>query len=171
MNDILSNRLWIGLLIGSVLINGVLLGVTLNRSLDRPNPVSMEDNAPNSLGRFNPRAFIMALPEEDREAGRDRLMAGRDDMRSLMQNVMQTRRQVWALINAEDFDAQAVQAAMDDVRQARSELEAHGERVVLEIVSALDREERQEALRGAYSGRGEFGRRRPGHDRRRSQTP
>lgn len=165
----MSNRLWIFLLIGSVLINGVLLGVTLHRSFDPKPNTRMEVQAPASIGRFNPRAFMEALSEEDREIARDRLREGQSEMRALMRNTIEARRRVWNLMNEEQLDLEAVQIAMTEARQARSALETHGESIVLEIISELDQEERQNAFRSAYPIMNPMDRR--GHRREQRRQP
>lgn len=154
----LTANLWVGLLVVSVLVNGVLAGVLIQRALSGPQiaaPVHAEHRA--ARGRFDPHAFLAALPEEARPAARQRLREGASEMRPLMHEAMQARRAAHDALVAEPFDGAIALAALARVRAARDDMEAHGEAVVLDIAADLDPATRRRVLREAWSGRPPFG--------------
>lgn len=154
----LTANLWVGLLVVSVLFNGVLGGVLIQRALSGPQIAApAHDGHPAARGRFNPHAFLMALPEEVRPAARQALREGAGEMRPLMHEAMQARRAAHDTLAAEPFDSAAALAALARVRAARDAMEAHGEAVVLDIAARLDPQTRRRVLREAWSGRPPFG--------------
>ncbi|WP_270375244.1 periplasmic heavy metal sensor [Marinicauda sp. Alg238-R41] len=164
----LAANLWVGLLVVSVLANGILIGVLLQRGFEQPG--AREDRALETVlgpGRFNPRAFYEALPEEGRAAARERMMEGRGEIRPLLREAGAARREAAAAILAEPFDTERAAEALRRARETRAAVEAQGERVLLDIVEGLDPQTRSEVLAEAYSGRPPFeGRHHRRHDRR-----
>lgn len=151
MTGIGSPKLLAGLLAASLLVNGVMAGIVIERGLDRPEERPRHERDGAVLrGPFNPRAFIEALPEDRREEARAALRDSLPEMRPLFREAGQARRAVDAAMTASDFDAEAVAAALDEARAARDAIESRGERTVLEIVSSLDPDDREAALRAAY---------------------
>ena len=146
-----SPKLLAGLLAASLLINGVMAGIVIERGLDGPGELPRHEREGAFLrGPFNPRAFIEALPEDRREEARESLRESLPEMRPLFREAGQARRAVEDAMTASDFDADQVAAALGEARAARDAIEAQGERTVLEIVAGLDPEDREAALRAAY---------------------
>ena len=151
-------NLWMALLIGSVLLNGVLLGVTLQRSFSPSAPSHVRSETVASPGRFNGPAFIQALPEDVREDARERLRQSRSVLGGLMRTAVQTRVEAMTLMQSETATEEDILQALQRARQARNEVEARGEIFVMEIIAGLEPEDRVRALNAAYSR--DFGRHR-----------
>jgi len=154
---------WIIALVGSVLINGVLVGYVVHRAADGPR-WQMRESHPGRIhersgppGRhgFDLRGFVEALPDEARAEARSRLRDSFSDMGGTARAGMEARRELDALLTAEDFDAGAVAAAMDRMREHQRAMEARVEAVVLDVVADLDAETRAAALQ---AGRARIGR-------------
>ena len=147
-----TTLLIIGLLI-SVLINGVLAGAMLQRASAgpdaRPGPQSVMGGP---RGGFRPGAFLQALPADVRSEARARMRDGAQELRPLARAAMRARLDAEQAVLAEPFDSDAAAEALAQARAARAALEAHGERVVLDIVDDLTPAERREALRAAWGG-------------------
>ncbi|MDF1768816.1 periplasmic heavy metal sensor [Maricaulis sp.] len=164
---------WITALIGSVLINGALVGYLVHHTTDGPDwqmRVPAPDSGPGrggapGRGGFDLRGFVEALPEASRQEARVRLRASFADMGDLARDGRLARRQLDTLLVADEFDTEAVAQAMAELRQIQREVEARIEAVVLDVVSELDAETRAAALQ---AGRDRMGRRGPppgGHRR------
>lgn len=165
---------WIALLVMSLGVNGVLAGVLAQRALTPAASVQETGRYMPGSGGFNPRAFIRALPEERQDSARRELREGLRELRPLFGELIARRRDMNALLHAEDFDEAAMLAAMAEIRSVRGRLDAGGEAVILAIVADLDAEARAAALEAAYTRRtgrrgagrrgGEPGGMRPPHD-------
>ena len=161
---------WIVALLVSILTNGVMIGFVLHKVSDgptfRPPPQHQAQGRQPRGDRFNYRAFIEALPEEQRGAARDRLERERSRTRDLFEQVRNAQIDARDAILAEPYDADAVQAAFRELRSARMDMEASLEAVILDIVADLDAQSRAAAI--------EAGRRpppRPRDGRRRRPPP
>lgn len=155
----LTSGLWLGLLVLSVLLNGILVGVLIERGGEGAplaGPDRIEAEAPP--GRFNPRAFLMALPEEVRPQARARLREGLREMRPLMRETLEARAAAALALTADPFDPERAATALQRARETRAAMEARGERVVLDIVADLEPETRRRVLAAAWSGRPPFAR-------------
>lgn len=174
---------WIVALVGSVLINGALVGYLVHRTADGPrwhlrdgsDHAMMRHDArggPGSPGSpdgpggrpgFDLRSFVDALPAEARDEARRRLRETFSDVRERGRESIEARRELDTLLVAEDFDADAVAAAMERMRTSQRAVEARIEAVVLDVVADLDAETRAAALQAGREriGRERFGRRGP----------
>lgn len=155
-----GRRFWIALLVISLGVNGVLAGILAQRTLTPAASVQETGRYMPGSGGFNPRAFIAALPEDRQDSARTELREGLRELRPLFGELMARRREMNALLRAEDFDETAMLAAMADIRAVRGRLDAGGEAVILAIVADLDADARAAALEAAYTPR--TGRRGPG---------
>lgn len=153
MGWIAGRRLWIALLIVSLLANGVLAGVLIQRKVSEARVEAPAERVLMHGGPFNPRAFIASLPEERQEAARLQLREGLREMRPLLRESFEARRRANEAMAAADFDAGAVLSAMAEFRQARARIDAAGEEVILAIVADLDAPTRAAALEAAYGPR------------------
>ena len=172
---------WIIALVGSVLINGALVGYLVHRTADGPrwyvrerlDSELPEGRGPRAQPGFDLRGFVEALPVAARDEARLRLRASFADMRDIALAGMVARRELDALLVAEDFDAEAVAAAMDRMRESQRAVEARIEAVVLQVVSELDAETRAAALQAGRDriGRDARDRHGPRHDRRDTMPP
>ena len=147
------NTLWIVLLLASVLANGVLAGVLIQRTGGPDAPISAAPESFNPAGRFHPRDFLSALPKERQGEAREALRAGLREAAPLRRAARRARRNAIRLLAAEPFDPEAAARALADTRAARAAVDAHAEAVILSIVADLPEAERRAALRAAWSGR------------------
>lgn len=165
-----GRRFWIALLVVSLGANGVLAGILAQRALAPASTAQETGRHLVGSGGFNPRAFIAALPEERRDGARSELREGLRELRPLFGEMIERRREMNALLRADDFDEAALLALTADIRAIRARLDAGGEEVLLNIVSDLDPEVRRAALEAAYAPRGRGmrrgGERRDGERRR-----
>ncbi len=146
-----TTTLLIAALLVSVLINGVLGGVLIQRAAHGPvERAGTEETLRGPAGRFRPAVFLQALPADVRGAARAQLREGARELRPMARAAVRARRDALATLQAEPFNAEAAAEAMSQARAARAALEAHTERVVLEIVGPLTAQERREALRAAW---------------------
>ena len=130
--------IWIALLVLSVLVNGILIGVLIQRGAGPGFEPHARHGEMHRPGRFHPEAFLAALPEETRERARERLREGRRDMLPLMREAARARREAARALSADPFDAEAAASALAEARAARAAMEARGEAVLLSIVEDLD---------------------------------
>lgn len=152
MGWIRSPRALVALLIISVLINGALAGALAQRQFAEPAAAPRAETRAMMRGPFNPRAFIAALPEDERAAARETLRGNMPAMRERFTEARDARREAETVLRADPFDPTAAAAALSEARAARARIEAEGEAVILNIIAGLDAETRQTVLNEAYSG-------------------
>jgi len=173
MNRILP---WIAALLISVLANGVMLGLVLNKVSDGPRfqPPQHDAGGQRARGdRFNYRAFLEVLPAAEREDARSRLESESPRLRELFQNMRIAQDNARDVLVMDPYDPLATQQAFDELRQARMAMESAMEAIILDIVADLDSDTRERAIHAGRRpperrGRGPRDRRRPPppHDRR-----
>jgi uncharacterized membrane protein len=150
-------NIWVVLLLASVLLNGVLIGAAARDGFGAAAPEAREPGERAGRGQprggFDLRGFVEALPEDARTDTRTRFNAARPELRGLGRDASRARRGALEALGAEVFQVEAAATALGEARQARNELEAATERVVLEAVADLDAETRREALRAALGPR------------------
>jgi uncharacterized membrane protein len=132
-----------------VLANGVLVGFVLQRTADGPDwrpPHGAGEHGGRGGPDFDLRGFMFALPEEARAEARERMRADWEEIRTLFRESRRAREDVEALMRAEDFDREAVAAALQRMRETRQRMETHMEGVLLDIVGDLDAQTRAAAL-------------------------
>lgn len=168
MSFFAGRTVWIALLLASLLANGVLAGILVQRKVASEVTQPGRDRT-DLRGSFNPRAFVAALPEDRQEAARRELRDGLRALRPLMRASFDARRRANEAMGSAEFDADAVLAAMAEFRAARAQVEAQAEQVLLDIVADLDPEARRIALEAAYAPREGRGMR--GRDQRRRNGP
>ncbi|MEN0652544.1 MULTISPECIES: periplasmic heavy metal sensor [Hyphobacterium] len=169
---------WVIALLVSVLANGAMLGLTLHSVSGGPRFDRGHDHTPPAGLRgdgFSVRAFLGALPPEDRESAAGRLRDGRDEVIAHMRDVRDAQQAVEAALRREPFDAEAVRSAMQNLRAARGELEGEIERAIIDIIADLPPEERmrvlEQGMRGDQGRRGLPPHRRPGDGPMRDGPP
>ena len=143
-------NLWIVLLLGSVLLNGVLLGAGARTWFGPERPIASEAAEPRR-GGFQLRAFVEALPEDQRREARQRAEGSRAELRGLVREAMITRRAAAQTLLAEPYDPDAAVDALEQARQARAALERATEARILEIADELDPDVRQAAFEAAMT--------------------
>lgn len=143
-------NLWIILLLVSVLLNGVLLGGSARSWFGPERPAAMEMSEPRR-GGFQLRAFVEALPEDQRREARARAEASRAELRGLVRETVMTRRAAAQALLADPYDPEAAAEALEQARQARAALERATEGRILEIADELDPDVRQAAFEAAMT--------------------
>lgn len=163
-------NIWIILLIISVLINGVLIGASARTWLAAPEPVTVQQDRPSGArGAFSMRAFMRALPEENRAEVRARFEAAGPELRELGREAWRARQLAQSALRAVPFDAAAAEAATAEARAARARFEARSEAVILEALAEMDAETRTRVIEATFAPREQDGRERPGRGQRRDQ--
>ena len=167
-----GRRFWIVLLVVSLGANGVLAGIVARGAFVSASAGEESARPAIARGRFSPRSFVAALPEERRSSARRELREGLRELRPLFSELIGQRRELNALLRAETFDEAAVLAVMAQIRATRARIDAGGEAVIVDIVSDLDPEVRSRALEAAYGSRGPRSGRRGGpHHREHRREP
>ena len=93
-----------------------------------------------------PRAFLRALPSETRAVMRQELVSSWQDSRETREAAMQARREAFAAMAAEPYDAARVRAAFERLRAADQAAIAVFHNNVTEAFGELTPEQRREAL-------------------------
>ncbi|MBX3430770.1 MAG: periplasmic heavy metal sensor [Hyphomonadaceae bacterium] len=93
-----------------------------------------------------PRAFLRALPSETRAVMRQELVSSWQDSRETREAAMQARREAFAAMAAEPYDAARVRAAFERLRAADQAAIAVFHNNVIEAFGELTPEQRREAL-------------------------
>ena len=149
---------WIIALLASVLLNGALAGFVLHRTADGPDwrPEHGERHRPHperSGPGFDARRFVFALPDDVRREARARMRSDMEEIGDLFEDSRTARDRAEALMRAEDFDREAVAAALQDIRDTRGRIERHMEAILLDVVEDVDAQTRSDALDAAKSER------------------
>jgi uncharacterized membrane protein len=142
-------NVWIVLLLVSVLANGVLIGAGARSWFG--DKAAREEILEARRGGFQLRAFVEALPEDERRAARAQAREARQELRGLIRDVALTRRAAAEAMLAEPFDQDAAAEALAQAREARAALERATETRILEIAAGLEPEERRAAFESAIS--------------------
>lgn len=142
-------NVWIVLLLVSVLANGVLIGAGARTWFSEE--ATREEILEARRGGFQLRAFVEALPEDQRLAAREQARLARREFRGLVREVALTRRAAAEAMLADPFDQQAAADALAQARGARAALERATETRILEIAAGLEPEERRAAFEAAIS--------------------
>ena len=124
----------------NLLLAGVV-GVWVVRPIFRGPP------APMDFGRVVER-MSHRLSETDAAALKKAYAAHRDEMSRLNDEIRNARRKVRDVLQSDSFDPDALKAAMDEVRAARSQLEAAIQNVMREGATAMSPEGRRRLARG-----------------------
>ena len=145
-------NVWIGVLLVSVLINGVLIGMVLqNQFSDTPNH-SHEEFEDARHQRFNPRAFVAALPPDHADRARARWRVNREAMREQFSAMQDARAQVIVALRQEPFDPDFMLESLNQVRATRADLEVRMEQSFIEILSQLPADERERVFMAGLQG-------------------
>lgn len=158
-------RGWRRAFVVSVLVNVLLMGGAVGYGVSARNAaaerlLTEDTQRARALVRpgdvwnreLNPRALLAALPPElRRQAARGFLEQGRG-ARHVVREGRRAREAALAEIFAEDFDAEAVGAALQQAREAEARMVARGHDVLLSVLSSLPEEERRAALQRVRDG-------------------
>lgn len=141
-------------LVVSVAANIFILGAVVGgkaAGLRVVGPWAAERGEIGRLGarEIDPRAYIAALPREQRRETMRRVMTERSDVRPLFREAHEARRAVGELMEAETFDPDALRAALDRVRAADAVLQARGHDFLIRLMEETPPEIRREALETA----------------------
>lgn len=149
-----SNGVSVGMivLIASIALNGLLGGYLLAKS-SAPTPTTIVN--PETPQRSGPdigdaRHIVGGLDRDRRREILDtafkNLNIERDQRpRALMQQRRKAQQRAKALGTADPLDRDALKAALQDVRAINTKLAVQGDALVLEVLSLMTAEERQQA--------------------------
>ena len=126
----------------NLLLAGVV-GVWLVRPIFRGPPRPMDFS--RVVERMSHR-----LGETDAAALKKAYAAHQDEMTRLNDQVRSARSKVRAVLSTEPFDPDALKAAMDEVRAARSQMEAEIQNVMREGATAMSPQGRQRLAHGPH---------------------
>lgn len=156
----MAGRAWRDvLLVVSLAINVFILGLALGgrAALWRdPGPPPAERQLARQLraGEFSPRAFIAALPPEQRRKAIARaLRAGRDSWPQVAEAGAARRAAVEAIL-ADPFDREAALAALARARAIEVKLKTEADRLVVDLLAELPPALRQRAIEASLSSEG-----------------
>ncbi|WP_081639612.1 periplasmic heavy metal sensor [Euryhalocaulis caribicus] len=138
-----------GLLLASLLINGVFLGMAIADRLDGPRrgPPEHMDRTSFVIG-----AFLRAAPEDKREAMEDEIRAHFREAMATRRRVWEAQKDVYAALVADPFDRPRAEAALEAAREAGLLVDVKGHEIMLDLVEDLDAETRKKALEAGFGG-------------------
>lgn len=124
-----------------LLIGGVAGAYGAGVRLQRPEaPRATVERLPG------PRAFIQALPEPTRTKVREDLASSWVESRARREAAVQARRDAFAVMAAEPYNAENVKAAFARLRQADQDAVAVFHDNIADVLTTLSPEERREAM-------------------------
>jgi uncharacterized membrane protein len=137
---------WRTLLFSSLAVNLLVVGAVAG-AWGAGVRLEREANAGAVVERFpGPRAFLQALPPETRTMMREELAASWGESRDKRQAAVQARREAFAAVAQEPYDAVRVRAAFERLRAADQTAIAVFHDNVIEAFGRLTPEQRREAL-------------------------
>jgi uncharacterized membrane protein len=132
----------------NLLIIGGLVGVAIavkNRPLAQ---AGMAQNLPSIEARsFETQQFFRSLPEADQKKARRLVAQNAKQNRQLARQYHLARKEVFYLLQADDLDSEALQAALQRMRRIEAERTEKAQAVLVEILAGLKPEHRQRAVR------------------------
>lgn len=137
---------WRTLLFVSVALNLLVIGAVAGAWLSgvrverEPNDSAVVERLPG------PRAFLRALPPETRAAMREELAASWQETRDTRQAAIRARRDAFAALAQEPYDAASVRAAFESLRAADQSAIGVFQNNLIEAFAELTPEQRREAL-------------------------
>lgn len=129
-------------LAGSVCLNLLLVGLAGGAFIRHGGPPPPE--APSGFDRVTLGRMFRALPEEAREAARDRIDARRDELRALARDRDAARAEIAGAMEGEPFDPAALEKAIDAAREAERRSRDLADMLLLDLASGLTAETRHE---------------------------
>lgn len=146
--------LFVSLAVNLLAIGGIagafLSGARLQQPAPEPEPTALVERLPG------PRAFMAALPPEARVKIRQDLATSWRESREQRQAAAQARRDAFAVIGEQPFDAARVKAAFEEMRAADQAALGVFHDNIIDTFANLSNEERTaaiEALRAATPAR------------------
>lgn len=129
-------------LLGSVALNGLLGGILLG-SKDKPDYIAQTGQA-----RGGPTGAIVGVlpPERRKELLRDTMSGSRGEMRESMRAVGEARQEVRELMMGEDFNSEALRAALSELHAREARLMEMTDDITIDILSQMTAEERKLAV-------------------------
>lgn len=144
MSDATSSKLPIWLIV-SLIANALLIGVLIGGGLGQrkagppPSAVGQEESIIRGIDR--------ALPDEERREVRQIFRRAFADSRDERVRVRNARRALGRLMNAEQYDAEAVRAGFEELREADAAMKARMHNLIADQFGTLSAEQRRVILR------------------------
>ena len=138
-----------GLLLASLLINGVFLGMAIADWMDGPRhgPPEHMDRTSFVIG-----AFLRAAPEDKRAAMENEIRAHFRDAAATRRRVWEAQKEVYDALVADPFNRARAETALAEAREAGLLVDEKGHEIMLDLVEDLDAETRKEALEAGFGG-------------------
>lgn len=137
---------WRTLLFVSLALNVLLIGAAGGAWLSGARVEREPSNAAVVERLPGPRAFLRALPPETRAVMRDELADSWRESRETRQAAVQARRDAFAAVAEEPYDAARVRAAFERLRAADQAAIAVFHDKVIEVLGEVTPEQRREVL-------------------------
>jgi uncharacterized membrane protein len=144
------NRSFIWILILSLAINLLVFGgmagmFVANKQNHTQRSVMVTPKLGNSS--FNGTRFLRSLPPIERKKAWAEVTKNNDKYRKNARQVRTLRRQVYFLLLAEQLNHEAIEAALEKLRQAENRASTDGQTLILEILDDLDLDTRRKAVK------------------------
>ena len=158
MSDATSSKLPIWLIV-SLIANALLIGVLIGGGLGQrkagppPSVVGQEEALIRGIDR--------ALPDDDRREVRQIFRRAYAESRAERVRVRNARRALGRLMNANPYDADAVRAGFEELREADAAMKARMHSLIADQFGALTAEQRRAVLRETNRGDRRRGDRKP----------
>ncbi len=150
--NISKNSLSIALLL-SVAINLLVLGAVGGITMaglrhDAPTVRTMTPGSAVNY-QFNPRAFLRALPENERRRAMRAMRSATGKHRQLSFAIMRTRAELGELLAAEQLDTNEIESRFKHLNQLEAETQKLGQSIVIKILADLDPQTRRRVIKAA----------------------
>ena len=153
----ISQKLTIGLLIGSVAANllvvGALVGVVIAKTQHPDGGAIKKRMQSAAVAEFNGAGFFAALPAPEKQKARQIFVQNRKIQRQNIRHIRQLKRQIYALLREENLDRDAVISKLAELRKAEAEFSERGQMAILEVLLDMDAATRARVVREMRSPR------------------
>ncbi len=147
-----KNGLGIALLVSlaiNLLIVGAIGGMAMAGLRHDAPPVPTMSPPPATRFQFNPRAFIRALPVDERRKAMRVMRGAAGEHRQLSRAMQQTRRELGQLLIAEKLDKAKIESHFDRLLKLETEIRKLGQPIIIKILDDLDLQTRRQVIKAA----------------------
>ncbi len=153
----MSQKLTLGLLVGSVAVNlliaGVIVGAFIARTQHPDSGGTRRSIQSAAVAEFNGAGFFAALPAPEKQKARQIFVQNRKIQRQNIRHIRQLKRQIYALLREENLDRDAVISKLAELRKAEAEFSERGQMAILEVLLDMDAATRARVVREMRSPR------------------
>ena len=153
----MSQKLTLGLLIGSAAVNllvaGAIVGAVIARTQHPDSGETRKQMQSATVAEFNGASFFAALPAPEKQKARQIFVKNRKTQRQNIRHIRQLKRQIYALLREDDLDRDAVISKLAELRQAEAKFSERGQLAILEVLVDMDSTTRARVVREMRSPR------------------